>query len=312
MKDILITGVEGFVGGHLVRRLLQEEKDASITGAYFNEPQKGLSEKIQLIKADLTSKEDVEYLFNEKMTYDVIYHLAGLSNVGYSWEHPDEAFKVNVIGTLFLLEAIRQSGKKTKLLFVSSSEVYGAGFEGVVDEGVNPNPESPYAISKLSSEHLALLYGKVYGFPVYIVRPVPHTGPGQSKNFAIMNFCLQAIMLKKESSASPVIKVGNIDLIKDYCDVRDVVEAYMLLIRKMPDSSIYNISTENKVTLRDILEIIQNELKFKFNIEKDTSRIRPHDPDLPIISNKKIKSLGWIPQYSIEETIRDMIISLQK
>ncbi|MCK5706142.1 MAG: GDP-mannose 4,6-dehydratase [Candidatus Aureabacteria bacterium] len=307
MKNVLITGIEGFVGSHLALTLLGKIKDISITGTYLLEPDREKLKNVNFIKVDIKSKEEISELFRKEKSFDAIFHLAGLANVGYSWKHPEEVMEVNILGTLHFLEEIRKTKEKAKFLFVSSSDIYNEKSSSILDESASLNPESPYAISKLAAENLVTTYGKAYDIPVYIARPVPHTGPGQSTSFAVMDFCSQAVKLKKDGLSSPAINVGNIDVAKDYCDVRDVVDAYIKIMECSKAGEIYNISTGVKITLREIVEKIKRVLSFNFELKQDPSRLRPHDPDIVVLENLKLKALGWKPRYSIEDTIKDII-----
>lgn len=310
MKKVLITGIEGFVGRHLFAELTSAGEDASILGTSYAEPSWSIPSDIDVMRADVTSK-DIHAVFREKGPFDIIFHLAGIASVGFSWKHPEETVKTNTLGTLNLLEAARQTGARPRFVFISSSEVYGTRLNEAMEDSPTA-PESPYAVSKLSAENLVLLYGKVYAFPVFIVRPVPHIGPGQSRHFAVMDFCLQGAALKRKKKKEPSLAVGHIDVLKDYCDVRDVVRAYRLIAEKSPPGEIYNISSGKRSSLRDIISIIQESMGFSFSLREDPSRMRPYDPDSAIISSEKVRRLGWSPAYALEETIKDIILSLEE
>jgi GDP-4-dehydro-6-deoxy-D-mannose reductase len=219
--------------------------------------------------------------------------------------------RTNTTGTLNLLEAFRRSGQKPKFLFVSSSEVYDTSSNDVKTEDSITCPQSPYAVSKLAAEHLVLVYGFSYDIPIFIVRPVPHIGTGQSKDFSIMDFCSQAFQLKKEKIEKPTLTVGNIDVLKEFMDVRDVVEAYFLVMEKGTPGEIYNINSGRRVRIREIIEILKKSLSFEFDIKQDKARMRPHDPDIIEISSEKIRSLGWSPRHSLEDSIRSILQNME-
>jgi GDP-4-dehydro-6-deoxy-D-mannose reductase len=310
-EKVLVTGAEGFAGHHLVD-LLASSLPSDITAACFAEPARPFPPSASVTRMDITSEHQVEQFFRSRGPFDTVYHLAGLSSVGLSWKEPAKALLVNSIGTMNLLEAVRRSGRKTKFLYVSTAEVYEAGQQGILSEESPVKPENPYAISKFAAEQSVIAYGKVFSLPVFIARPVTHTGPGQSAGFAIIDFCRQALALKKGRMPRPHISAGNIDVLKDYCDVRDVVSAYALIVSKSPGGEVFNISSGRRTSLRKIIEIIKKTLKTDFEVVKDPSRMRPYDPDMMVLSNDKIVSLGWTPRYLLEDTIRDVIESLSR
>jgi GDP-4-dehydro-6-deoxy-D-mannose reductase len=307
MKKILIIGIDGFAAKHLIERILhKEKKNCDITATYLEEQNYKFPRNVKLRKLDITEAKSVRAFFTNN-SFDDIYHLAGISSVGLSWKSPSETLSVNTMGTVNVLESMKEYGRSTKFLYVSSVEVYGSCYAKKVNENDMPNPENPYAISKLASEYYVMMFGKVFGLKVFIARPVIHTGPGQTQQFAVIDFCQQALKIKENDQGKLSLTAGNIDVMKDYCDVRDVVDAYILMMRKAQSGEIYNISSERRITLRKIIDTITTALSVRCDIVLDKSRVRPYDPDMIRIDSGKIRSLGWRPAYSMKETIRDIL-----
>ena len=307
MKRFLITGIEGFVGRHLAEAIVNNNEENFVTGTYLDKPAVPFPDRVMLRKMDIMSEESVSSVWNETGPYDGIFHLAGLSSVSYSWKFPARVMNVNTVGTLHLLEAIRRSQIATRFLLVSSVEVYETQSGKTADENSRTNPMNPYAISKLAAEQIVQVYGLTYDIPVFIARPVSHTGPGQSGHFAVADFCQQAISIKTEQGRDGFISAGNIDAKRDYCDVRDIVQAYVTLMLSARSGEVYNISTGRQIVLREIIEIIKKTLSLECEVKQDPLRIRAHDPDPMVMSSDKITALGWSPVYSVESTIQDMI-----
>jgi GDP-4-dehydro-6-deoxy-D-mannose reductase len=311
MKKILLIGIDGFAAKHLIERILQQEKKGyDITATYLEEQNYQFPKNVRLYKLDITEAESVRSFFKNNK-FDNIYHLAGISSVGLSWKRPSDTLSVNTIGTVNVLDSIKEYGKDIKFLYVSSVEVYGSCYIKKVNENDRPNPENPYSISKLASEYYVRMYGKVFGLNVFIARPVIHTGPGQTHQFAVIDFCQQALKIKKcKYGQPPSLTAGNIDVMKDYCDVRDVADAYILMMRKAKSGEIYNISSGKRITLRRIINTITTVLSIRCDIILDKTRMRPYDPDMIKIDSGKIRSLGWNPSYSMKETIEDILKQL--
>jgi GDP-4-dehydro-6-deoxy-D-mannose reductase len=309
MIKVFITGASGFVGRHLIHALRAEGKtEYDIYGTCFPE-KPSLNEK-NLFHLNIKSSKNLGKLIND-IKPDWVFHLAAISNVRQSWEKRRETLETNIIGTFNILESLRMFSPKSKMLFVSSSEVYdfNQGDKQKVTEKSPLKISNPYAYSKVADEKLCEFYAEVEKLDVIIARPFPHTGPGQSEDFVCSDWAKQIAEI--ESGKKPaIIQVGNLDVIGDYCDVRDVVKAYILLLKKGRRGEIYNICSGRAISLRKILKILIEESPMKNNIkiEKDQTKLRKVDMPVRLGSNKKIKNkVGWKPEISINCSLKDLL-----
>jgi GDP-4-dehydro-6-deoxy-D-mannose reductase len=311
--NALITGINGFVGKHLANMLLG--KGYKIIGLDLNTEDSEANlrtstddrEKIALINADLRDEEKVNELF-ERNDFDVVFHLAAQSSVKLSFENPADTFSVNVNGTLNILEAISQLKKQPKTLVISSSEIYGqlTPDEVPVAEEAPLKPVNPYAVSKAAVDLMAYQYWKAYGIPVYLARAFSHSGPGQRTVAVLSDWAFQAA--KIELGLRPAeINVGNMEVTRDYTDVRDTVDAYYLIVSRGKPGRPYNVCSGQGYKIADLLDIIISFSSKKIEIVPDPSRLRPVDIPILVGSSERLKSeAGWRPEIDIERTLRDL------
>lgn len=306
---VLVTGATGFVGKHLVRALEEEGPSVfEIFGTAY--PDVPLPSVPRLFFLDLRSEKDVMGLV-EEIHPSWIFHLAAVSNVHRSWEMRGETIETNILGTQNLVEAVRRAAPGSRVLFVSSSEVYGvaASSAEALDEEAPLQAVSPYAYSKAAGEMLCRFYEKVEKVDIVIARPFPHTGPGQSKDFVCSDWARQVALIEIGDSV-PVLRVGNLDLCRDFSDVRDVVRAYVLLLKKGRRGGVYNVCSGRAVPLRKILNLLTNEASkhAPISVEVDAGKLRKIDVPCQLGSCKKIsKETGWSPGISIDQTLRDLL-----
>jgi len=237
---VLITGATGFVGGHLIR-VFDEEMPVALEVFGTAYPEFPRLSGNRFFRLDLRSEKDVIRTIKD-VRPDWICHLAAISNVGRSWHMRATTVETNVLGTHNLLEAVRQAAPAARLLFVSSSDVYGYGVSGV--EGLKEESPlhivSPYAFSKAAGEMLCGFYEEIENIDIVVARPFPHTGPGQAEDFVCSDWARQVAQIERDD-VTQVLRIGNLDLCRDFCDVRDVARAYMLLLRKGRRGESYNI-----------------------------------------------------------------------
>ena len=306
---VLITGATGFVGGHLIWALEKEGPSAfNIFGTTYPDAPPPSGNKLYFL--NLRLERDVMKIVAE-VRPDWIFHFAAVSNAHRSWEMRSETIETNVLGTLNLLEAVRQASPGARVLFISSSDVYGAGVSPT--EGLKEDAPfqivSPYAYSKAAGEMLCGFYEKIENIDIVIARPFPHTGPGQTEDFVCSDWSRQAAIIERGDSA-PTLKVGNLDIQRDFCDVRDVVKAYILLLRKGRRGEIYNVCSARAVGLRAILNFLIREAsgKIPISVEVDVAKLRETDVPFLLGSNRKIsKETGWSPCISMDQTLRDLL-----
>ena len=301
MKKVLIFGASGFVGSYLSQEFI--DNGYKVVGTdKVNGPM--LPTEVEFYETDLMKNSDVENLINN-VAPDIIVNLAAISSVGASWNIPQTTVQINVVGALNIMEAARKSEKKPKILFVGSSEEYVIS-NTLIDERTELNASNPYGISKVTQEQFAKLYRDQYGLKVYCVRPFNHTGVGQRESFVLPNFCKQVAEIEK-SGKSGVIKVGNLQVKRDFSHVKDIVRAYRMIVESDNCEQIYNVGSGEAHSLEDMLTYIIGLSNHNIEIEVDQSRIRPTDQPVICCDYSLIqKELGWEPKYNIFDALREM------
>lgn len=308
--NCLITGVNGFVGSYLAKYLL-EKKGLKIFGTVYpkNSTQNigHILDKIRTTPCNLTIPQGIEDII-KKSKPEIIFHLAAQGYVPTSWQDPIGTFKVNVLGTLYLIEAVRKYSPKAKILIIGSGDEYGfVDNEKPLIEETPLNPQNPYAVTKVCTDLLSAQLGKNYKLHIVRVRAFPHIGPRQSPNFVISDFCRQIVLIEKNKQ-SPIIKVGNLESKRDFTDVRDMVHAYWLAIEKGGPGQVYNISSEKAYSVGEILEKLINMAKTKIKIQSDPSKFRLQDTIIKLGNSQKFRSLtGWKPKIPIEQTLQETL-----
>lgn len=309
---ILITGITGFVGSHLAEYIINLKQGHEIFGiSRWRSPKDNLAniyDKVNLVDADLC---DLPALIRhiKEIKPDVIFHLAAQSYVLTSFNSPVQTLWTNVIGTANLLEAIRITEIDPVVHICSSSEVYGQVDEKNVPikEDCPFRPASPYAVSKVGEDMLALQYWLSYKIKTIRTRMFTHTGPRRGDPF-VMSFFAKQIAAAELNLSDPVLKVGNLESVRTFCDVRDAVRAYWLLVNKCKPGEVYNIGGNRTMTIREALDILLSFSKKKFRIEVDPRLIRPSDVTLQIPCIDKFRNeTGWKPEIPIEKTFEDML-----
>lgn len=303
--NCFITGIEGFVGQHLAAHLTG--CGHRVSGSYFNQSAAdSLGGSFQLYRADLRAAGQWVPLMQSAQP-DCIFHLAAQSSPAWSFKKPAETLEINVVGTANLLEACRQACPEARFLAVSSCEIYGLTPEGCpVAEDQPYNPASPYAVSKIAQEQLAVQYHHCYGLRAVIARPFPHTGPGQPENFALPSFARQIAEIAA-GLRPPLVEVGNLSARRDLSDVRDVVRAYVMLAEKGVPGQIYNICSGKYLSIQTALEGLIRLSGRDIEVRANPARFRP--VDIPILwgdNAKLIRQTGWSARYGIEVTLEDL------
>lgn len=238
---------------------------------------------------------------------DAIYHLAGWSDVGGSWDNPTDTFEVNVLGTVNLLEAARTTSK-AKVLLVSSADVYGSveTTDLPLTESSLAQPNSPYGASKQAAEAIAMHYWRSRDLDVVIARPFNHFGPGQRPQFVAPAFASQIADL--ERSGGGVLQHGNLSAKRDLTDVRDVVRAYRLLITNGIPGEIYNVCSGSAISMQQLLDTMVERANAEIETAIDQNLLRPVDQPIVEGSHAKLAgATGWHPEVSFVETISDLM-----
>ena len=317
---ILITGITGMVGSHLLD-FLMENTDYEIVGiARWRSPLNNIADHIPAINSknritlehcDITDNLGVENLFS-KHKFKFIFHLAAQSYPHVSFSNPHETYKTNINGTENILNATLKYSPDAIIHVCSSSEVFGrVPKEKVpIDEETSFHPASPYAISKCGTDLIGRYYAEAYNLNTQITRMFTHTGPRRGDVFMESTFAKQ-IALIEFGYQEPIVKVGNLESLRTIADVRDAVRAYFLLVttKNIPSGSVFNIGGKYTTTVGSILEkLISLSISERISHELDESRVRPIDADLqiPDISAFK-KYTNWEPKYSFDETMKDLL-----
>lgn len=300
-NKVLIFGVNGFVGSYIVDEFLDHGYEL------FGSDRAGSARLTTLsnyYQADLLDSERIQEIVSD-VNPQMIINLAAISSVGLSWKIPQETMQVNVVGTLNILDGVRKLSSPSKVLLIGSSEEYAPSLAPLSEES-SIDATNPYGISKVTQERFAEIYSQQYMIPIYGVRAFNHTGVGQSSTFVLPSWCKQIADIQISRKPGNV-KVGNLEVVRDFSDVRDVVRAYRLLIESDNQNRIYNIGSGLGHSLKDILDLITSFCEPEVEIEVDRSLIRPTDVPYIVCDNEKARDdLNWIPEHSLYETLSEM------
>jgi len=306
----LITGITGFAGSHLVEYLLEHQPQVEVFGTCrWRSPRENIShllDKITLLEMDQTDLNSV-YRALEKVRPDYIFHLAAQSFVPTSWSAPAATLDTNIVGQTNLFEAVRILGLDPVIQIACSSEEYGLVHpeETPIKEDNPLRPLSPYAVSKVGQDYLAYQYFQSYGIKAIRTRGFNHTGPRRGEVFVTSNFAKQLVTIEA-GLAKPVIRVGNLDAVRDFTDVRDMVRAYWLAVTKAKPGEVYNIATGQGITIRELLDRLIALATVEVTIEPDPARMRPSDVEILIGDSSKFRAdTGWEPEIPFDKTLQD-------
>ena len=316
MQKVLITGITGMVGSHLADYLLQAFPETDIYGLLrWRSPReniKHLEDKVTLVYGDLTDPVSLGDILGPGYGqyghgFDAIYHLAAQSYVPFSYTAPQMTLQNNVIGTLNLLEAVRHFALQAKIHVCSSSEVYGQPDVTPITIDYPLHPVSPYGVSKAAVDMLAYMYWKSYKVKTVRTRAFTHTGPRRGEVFAASSFARQ-IALQENAPHPRIIMVGNLDSVRTWCDVRDMARAYHLALEYCEPGTVWNVGGNQTTTVGEMLDILLGLAKRTFSILEDPARMRPADVTLQVPDvTPFIKATGWEPEYSLRETLVDLL-----
>lgn len=291
MKKLLLVGGNGFVGSH-IRMALESKLVVVSTGR----------------DVDVRNLNQLRSLIC-KVQPDMVVHLAAVTTLRESFANPQDTYDINFFGTLNLLMALRDSNFAGRMLFVSSSEVYGllAECDLPVSEARLPKPLSPYAVAKIAAEALCYQWAQTEKFEIVIARPFNHIGPGQSERFAISDFGKQIAAIKMGLS-EPVMHVGDIDTTRDFTDVRDIVAAYQLLLQYGSNGETYNICSGTERTIRSLVERMCQLAGVVVELRTDPARWRLSEQRRVRGSNQKLfDATKWLPSLAMDQTLSDIV-----
>lgn len=304
MKALIIGGA-GFVGAYLIRELSSAGAEVHATCLPFEK----IGESCGVHTLDIMNMDDISALLDE-LSPDVVYHLAAQSSVAVSWKKPQLTAEINVIGSINVLEAVRNAAKKDmRVIMIGTGEEYGFIREDAcpLSEDEPLNPGNIYAATKACQEMISKIYVRAYKMDIVMVRAFNHSGPGQSDMFVISDFCRQIAEIESGKKA-PEMCVGNLTAMRDFTDVRDVVRAYRLLADKGVSGRVYNVGRGRAVDIQFILDTALGLSDKSITVKQDPARMRASD--IPIIEpdvSRITEDTGWKPEISMEQTISDTL-----
>ena len=318
-KRALITGITGMVGSHLLDFLLRET-DWEIWGMLRwrspldnirdHLPMVNRKERIHLVYADLRDTMSIDAAVAQSKP-DYVFHLAAQSYPKTSFDSPLDTMDTNVQGTERLLGALRRHRPDAVVHVCASSEVFGRVPRDKlpIDEECTFHPASPYAISKVGTDLIGRYYAEAYGMTVMTTRMFTHTGPRRGDVFAESTFAKQIAMIE-QNKTDPIVRVGNLDSLRTWADVRDAVRAYYMLVTHNPQpGAYYNIGGTYTCTVREMLDnLIGRSTCQTIRVEVDPDRLRPIDADLQVPDTRKFEAhTGWRPEIPFETTMQDLL-----
>jgi GDP-4-dehydro-6-deoxy-D-mannose reductase len=303
---VLVTGVSGFVGGHLVRALAGHGDVVSGLGA--DAPPPALAAGLAgYVRADLRELDPLVAAVAD-LRPDAVVHLAAQSSAGESFQRPTETYQVNALGTWSVLEAVRRSAPRARVLVVGTGEIYGPQPEGTrVAEDAPYRPVSPYALSKAVADATAEVMARSYGLDVVRTRSFGHAGPGQTTRFVLPSVAQQIAEIEA-GRQEPVLKVGNLDVVRDMLDVRDVVRAYLALLERGRAGEAYNVCRGEGCRLADLVGDLVGRSRVRIRIKPDPARVRPADVPYLVGDPTRIAGeLGWRAEIPMTRTLDDVL-----
>jgi GDP-4-dehydro-6-deoxy-D-mannose reductase len=309
---VLITGSTGFSGPYVAAEAARQDPNIEIYGMAVNRP---ASHDVGLFPAgvhhllgDVTDSGDLRSAL-EASAPDVIFHLAAASSGAASWSKPTEYFEINAMGTLRLLEAVRDLALDATVVVASSGEIYGAApdDEHRSAETAPYRPISPYATSKAAQDLIAAQFGEAYGLPVMRLRLFNQTGPRRPPNYVASSFARQIVEIERGLRA-PKIEVGNLEARRDFIDVRDAARAYWLAAQHGSPGSAYNVCSGRAVSIAEVLDLLLSQSAVEVEIVPDPDRMRPADIPLLVGDPTLFHSItGWKPEIALEQTLSDLL-----
>ena len=319
MTRVLITGITGMVGSHLLDYLI-DQTDWTIYGVLrwrssldnIRQHIKRINngDRIHLLYADLRDSMSIDHAVQLALP-DYVFHLAAQSYPKTSFDSPLDTMDTNIQGTERLLGALRRHSKKAIIHICSSSEVFGrvSSDKLPINEECTFHPASPYAISKVGTDLIGRYYAEAYGMCVITTRMFTHTGPRRGDIFAESSFAKQIAMIEA-GMIDPVVKTGNLDSLRTWADVRDAVRAYYMMLTINPTpGEYYNIGGVFTLSVRDMLSKLIELAKYSpIDVETEPNRLRPIDADLQVPDTNKFRNhTGWMPTIKFEKTMEDLL-----
>ena len=307
---VLVTGAEGFVGRHLCRHIL--ETGRRVYGTIFPGCPPELVERVpgcEYRPGDITDASFIQSLLQWARP-DWIIHLAAVSFPPEATRHPEEAWRINLCGTLNLFESVRVSRRRPRILFIGSADEYGAPAPDriPITENSPLSPVNVYGGTKAAGDMAAAFFAERHGLDIVRVRPFNHTGPGQSPRFVCSDFARQVAEAMVSPGSKRTMSVGNLEARRDFSDVRDIVRAYVCALERGVKGEAYNIASGSAVRIGDMLAKLMQAAGVKIEIKQDPSRLRSADVPLVVGDSTKFRqATGWKPEIPFDQTLRDLL-----
>jgi GDP-4-dehydro-6-deoxy-D-mannose reductase len=307
----LITGAAGFAGSHLADFLLQQTK---VEVFAIDRPQakldniRQLADKIKFFRCDICDFKQIRQMLSE-VRPDYVFHLAAQAYVPDSWISPIVSLNTNAVGTLNILEAVRTLKLPARVQIACSADEYGRVFKNEVPikETNQFRPLSPYAVGKITQDMLGYQYYQSYQMHIVRTRAFNHLGPRMAEVFMASDFAKQ-IALIEQGRQEPVIRVGDLEVVRDFTDVRDMVRGYWLSLTKCPPGEVYNICSGKGLKIRAVLDVLLSFSPAKIKIKKDKSRYRPSDVTVLVGDGSKFRrQTHWRPRIPIKQSLEDIL-----
>lgn len=302
-KRILVTGCSGFLAAHLLQRLLSDE--AGEVSGITEVP--GFSRAgVDSRQLDIRCRDEVMRLL-DRVRPHVVYHLAAVTNVAFAWKNPQLTYEVNFIGSSNLIEAMLAVVPAARLVLMSSAEIYRGNNAGPINEQTPVQCQNPYALSKLAMEMLGELYWKSHRLQSCTIRAFNFTGPGQDGKFVASDFAGQIAAIERGEQEA-VIRVGNLDAVRDFSDVRDVARYVQTIGNRGRSGEVYNLCSGRSYSIRSILDILLALAKKPVQVEVDPGKFRPLDnPQMNGDPARIRNEFGLEPRFSMEQTLSDLL-----
>jgi len=301
----LITGCGGFIGSYLAELLLEKGLTVYGTAHRGTGNVAHLKNRLNVFTCDITDRSRLESVVAET-TPDYIFHLAAQTLIIPSWQDPERTLKVNILGTLYLLESVRKAGIDPVIEITGSSAEYGStpAEDIPIKEGQPLSPTTPYGVSKSAEDMLSYVYFKRYGMRIIRIRPFHIIGPKKTRD-ACSDFARGIAEI--EAGRKDVLKVGNLSPVRDFVDVRDAVRAMWLLAEKGTPGEVYNVCSGKGYKIKDILDKLLSLSGNKVNVRAEPGAMRPSDEPVLTGDHSRLAELGWKPCYTIDKTLSDIL-----
>ena len=307
-RKILLTGASGFIGSHLAEELVTCGASVRAFLHYnsrgdagnLNDAPSEIRREVEVVYGDLT---DPDAVTKAVRGVSCVFHLGALIAIPYSYVHPFSFVQTNVVGTANILNACLEAGVD-RLVTTSTSEVYGTAVSVPMDENHRVHPQSPYAASKASADHMAESYARSFDLPVVIVRPFNTFGPRQSVRAVIPAIIVQALR-------HGVVEIGSTSPTRDFSYVKDIVRGFAMAgAADVEAGEVFNLGTGEERSIAEVIEMVSSILGAEFVVHERSDRMRPVSSEVHRLiadSNKAAQRLGWRPQYSFKEALEQTV-----